>query len=321
MCQCGKLHNNAKRLTVEQDPTRQGANRARAEKEFGRRMAGALKEVRSLLRSLRFDKAVAPDGNSVLLNRAVYTYQQDPYLEIKPAITEIIERWLETKQPIKPQFWWFDEYIRIAYDSGASDSISNIESLLIAAGIISSFGGRSSFEQISVSYQYSRRQSYSFESTYSTMEKFTADLASDTTAVIAEQMKNGVGVAAVIAAAALAFSVKQGRAKTIAFTQIQDAYRDARQLEAEALAAQEGVIIKVLHRSALLPTTRAHHAARHGRIFTIQEQAVWWSQDANSINCYCSVYEVLVTQDGRIIDNGMQKKLERQRLSYFGLKQ
>ena len=55
----------------------------------------------------------------------------------------------------------------------------------------------------------------------------------------------------------------------------------------------------MVHMSALAPTTRADHAARHGNLYTPQEAREWWARDANSINCRCSVTEVLVNEDGQ----------------------
>ena len=58
-------------------------------------------------------------------------------------------------------------------------------------------------------------------------------------------------------------------------------------LATEAMASAIGKKPMVEHLSALLPTTRAHHASRHKRIYTVQQQREWWSKGANRINCYC----------------------------------
>lgn len=58
-------------------------------------------------------------------------------------------------------------------------------------------------------------------------------------------------------------------------------------LATEAMAKVVGKTPMVEHLSALLPTTRPHHAARHGKIYTVQDQRNWWADGANRINCYC----------------------------------
>ena len=45
----------------------------------------------------------------------------------------------------------------------------------------------------------------------------------------------------------------------------------------------------VKHKSALLPTTRPHHAARHNKVYTVAEQRAWWTSGSNRYNCYCHI--------------------------------
>jgi len=55
-----------------------------------------------------------------------------------------------------------------------------------------------------------------------------------------------------------------------------------------------GLTAVVQHISALIPTTRPHHAARHHKFYKIQDQNIWWATGANSINCYCRAKPVLI---------------------------
>lgn len=64
-----------------------------------------------------------------------------------------------------------------------------------------------------------------------------------------------------------------------------------------------------IHISALSPTTRHHHAIRHGNIYTTDEQRDWWARDANSINCKCSTVTVLVDKDGKPYNKTLINKL------------
>jgi len=56
--------------------------------------------------------------------------------------------------------------------------------------------------------------------------------------------------------------------------------------EAEQTTADLGFRVMMLHLSALSPTTRASHAARHGKLYTVQDVRIWYTQNANPINCY-----------------------------------
>lgn len=318
MCECGQLHNNAKRLTVDQDPTRQGSNRRKAEKELIRRLVGAQAEIKQYLLSLPTTKRQVPDGNSLLLNREVYEHQPDAYAQLRQFIAQTINKWLELGGTGKPPRWFFDAQVMAAYDSGASETIATI-ALLLALLPTKRTMLDISFENIVVTYGYRQRMQYSFEQSYTSVQKLGNDVAADVTRAVSEKIDSGMSPVTLAAAAALVFDKARKRAKLIAENEINNTFRKAKQAEAEALASALDLNIKVLHRSALLPTTRAWHAARHGRIYTIQEQAIWWSQDANQINCHCSVSEVIVDDDGKVYDLGMQKKLISQRQSYFGL--
>ena len=63
----------------------------------------------------------------------------------------------------------------------------------------------------------------------------------------------------------------------------------ATDLAADALG-YDGI---VQHVSALIPTTRPHHAARHKKFYTVAAQSAWWSSGSNRINCYCSIKPTL----------------------------
>jgi SPP1 gp7 family putative phage head morphogenesis protein len=107
--------------------------------------------------------------------------------------------------------------------------------------------------------------------------------------------------------------VSQSRAATIARTEIPNALRQARM--DETLSAQEslGIQTKEMHLSALSPTTRPDHAARHARLFSIQEQKEWWARDANSINCKCSTVSVLVGDDGEPLTPSIIERAKKMR--------
>ena len=68
---------------------------------------------------------------------------------------------------------------------------------------------------------------------------------------------------------------------------------EGRMIAAAVVAGAVGATALVEHRSALLPTTRPHHAARHRKIYTVDQQRQWWATGANRINCYCSVKPIL----------------------------
>ena len=94
----------------------------------------------------------------------------------------------------------------------------------------------------------------------------------------------------IIASAMASFEAQMTRETIIAINQ---GNGEGRMIGAVIAAGIVGATALVEHRSALLPTTRPHHAARHRKIYTVQQQRNWWATGANRINCYCSVRPIL----------------------------
>jgi hypothetical protein len=318
MCECGKLHVN-KRLTIEQDPTRQGANRARAERDINKRLAGAMGEIKAFLLAMPQRSETAPDGNSQLVNRQVYIYERDPYRDVKPFILAVIGRWFETGQTNKPPRWFFDAYAGPSYSAGAADTYSRLSMLAVRAGYDIGITSQLQLEQVLLSQPYQSRIEYVFQRSFNSMEKFSGDLGADLSRALADAMTSGRSPRTLADVLAKQFAIKHSRAMTIARTEINEAYRTARYEEAKDVRDRILPALKVMHRSALLPTTRTWHADRHGRVFTLEEQDEWWSDGANRINCYCTSMEVLFDKKGNMYDAGLQEKLLKQRKTYFGL--
>lgn len=319
MCQCGQLHTNVKKLTVEQDPTRQGRNRAKAERELNRRMKAAAAEIKAYLLQLQYSTKTVPDSNSLAINREVYIYELDPYRDVRPFIKQVIGKWFETGQPTKPPRWFFDALTQPAYDAGAADTIGRLNMLAVQAGYDIGITNQLTFENILFSPTYANRIELVYQRTFNVMEKFSGDLGADLARVLAEGMLNGRSPRTLAGLMQQQFDIKHSRAMTIARTEINEAYRTARQQEREAAAIRFDLDMKVMHRSALLPTTRSWHAARHGFVYTSQEQEIWWSEGTNKIQCFCVAMEVLFDKKGVMFDAGLQKKLIAQRQTYFGL--
>mgnify|MGYP003579840847 CR=1 FL=1 len=107
------------------------------------------------------------------------------------------------------------------------------------------------------------------------------------------------------------------RANKIARTEVPMALRRARWDEKDQAAEDYGVQSKLMHMSALSPTTRATHAARHAKLFTSDQVRDWYSQDGNAINCKSSQVEELVDNAGKALVPAIQ---ERARKNYQVMK-
>jgi hypothetical protein len=105
------------------------------------------------------------------------------------------------------------------------------------------------------------------------------------------------------------------RALRIARTEINEAHRKAREGERD-VARNMGIMMGVMHLSALKANTRRWHARRHGWTGTEQEEKEWYSKDGNSIQCQCSVIGIVLNKDGSIRSDKFKDKVEKQKVTY-----
>lgn len=80
-----------------------------------------------------------------------------------------------------------------------------------------------------------------------------------------------------------------GKVSNAANTGIQRSASDGAIFATILMATALGQEALVKHKSALLPTTRPHHAARHNNVYTVTQQRNWWASGSNRYNCYCHV--------------------------------
>ena len=95
------------------------------------------------------------------------------------------------------------------------------------------------------------------------------------------------------------FDVSKSSARRIAQTEVNRAFNDAKLNVGELAEQRTGIKTAVRHISALLATTRPHHAARHKKIYSRAAQESWWAEGVNRINCRCTIESVLINKKNR----------------------
>jgi hypothetical protein len=80
-----------------------------------------------------------------------------------------------------------------------------------------------------------------------------------------------------------------------------------------------GFFIKMMHLSAMSPTTRKTHAQRNATLHTIEEQQQWYSQDGNIFRCKCTEIETLVDENGEPLSTGAIDKAKKRPVNYAGM--
>lgn len=149
------------------------------------------------------------------------------------------------------------------------------------------------YDSVFLAREYQEKLLAYQESAKSRIISISEETASSIASNALLMMANGddpSNIEAMIIAALLAMQKKMER---VIITTVNQSNSQGRMIAAIAVGSALGLEPLVEHRSALLPTTRATHAARHRKIYTVKQQNDWWATGANRINCYCSVRPVL----------------------------
>lgn len=222
-------------------------------------------------------------------------------------------------------FWttrfWMNVYLSDSVQDGTLDSFESALRITEGTPVESSIAILDAQQQLA-SPVYQDRLRLVHGRVFEEMKGLTAEMKSQLRVTLTEGMARGVGIRDLKGMINKRLSVGLVRAERIARTEINQAYRtsymdEAKQLNETALADDDWEI-RQIHRSALSPTTRKHHADRHGKIFTIQQQRDWWAVDGNAISCLCSTLDVLINKKtGEILQKKLQARMEKQREEWF----
>lgn len=187
--------------------------------------------------------------------------------------------------------FWLDSRVEGAFRSGVFATERDLQrnkDYLKATG-----GGLFNYDTVFLSREYRTSLSQYQISAKNSIEGIIESTASKMASQVLLAMQAGESPEAIEELLLLALVSMEKQVERVVVTTINQANSQGRMIALTAVAVAFGMEALVEHRSALIPTTRAHHAARHGNIYTVQQQRAWWAKGANRINCYCSVRPVL----------------------------
>ncbi|MEC5508275.1 phage minor head protein [Klebsiella oxytoca] len=279
-----------------QDPTGADALERRAMKDFARRMNKIGKAYKSALDKIpsslavnaRYEYQLNPTLLSIILNDASYLVDQ--------VLLEGSDYDL-----------WFYEYVDLAAEKGTGQAYANLsqQSPVYAAG-------RESLSAILISEPYQRRMALVNARMFEEMKGLSAEVKRVMARVLTEGIGRGLNPREVSRNLTMQIGIEKRRANRIARTEITTALRRAKWEEDQEASEFYGLKTKLLHISALSPTTRHTHAARHAHLYTNEEVRDWYAKDANSINCKCTHQSVLVDEEGKPIYPDTITKLKQE---------
>lgn len=280
-----------------------------------RHEANIKRQMRELIDSLSYRRVDAdtgmvinstlPDDHWLYANQTI-TYQYDLSAGVLQQLSERIDailwqEWMETETTRPPADWWLYQAVDSAYEQGTAAAVTNLaaisdEYVRALATVVSNPA-------------YLDRIAFIRARQFELMRGLTDETRANLADTLARAMQAGESPMSIKKEIQQRVGVSASRAERIARTEINQSHKRARLAEAQDAQERLGIRTKLMWLSALSPTTRRTHAARHGKLYTREEVEEFYSMDGNSVNCKCSFTEVLVDEDGNPLDGG--KAMER----------
>ncbi len=240
----------------------------------------------------------------VNIGRYIYDMTASKLASLLESVQGILDRWLTEggEQDI-----WSMEYVAAEYERGTQQAVDNLsaqspiyEQQVTLADRLSSPAIQNQIASAQVA-------------TYSDWKGISDAARADLAGVITDSVARGINPRETASIVSKRLDVSMVRAKTIAQTEQVGALRAAQRNEADWARDSLGLNTAILWISALKPTTRAWHRARHGKTYTTQEVEDFYSQGGNRINCYCANIPCLLDDDGNLYNKGLSEKLSKER--------
>ena len=250
-----------------------------------------------------------------------YAYELDPLL--LSSILSMAGRAVDDMllQGGEQSVWFFQAYVSTAYQRGTAQAFANLAQQSPAYA-----GGQESLASIIRSEPYRRRIALIAAREFEEMQGLAGNVKANMARILTDGIGRGQNPRVIAKALTEQAGIESRRANRIARTEITMALRRARWDESDEAAERYGLSMRLMHISALSPTTRASHSARHSKLYTSDEVRDWYSQGAESINCKCSQVEVLVDADGKplvptIIERAKSTKTKMEARGYAWAKE
>lgn len=282
----------------KKDPTGVASIEVKAMREYKRRISKAVGAYKQALSEIPAEPQV---------NRA-YQFDIFPKLLRKLLDKAAIATELELLAGGESQPWLFERYVSAAAVRGTAQQFANLSRQSAAY-----LAGRKSLLDIAKTEPYKRRMALARARVFEEMAGLSSSVKAELGRVLMDGIGRGKAPQEIAKALEQRGLVAGSRADVIARTEVTMALKRARWDESEEANEKYGLRMKEMHLSALLPTTRPHHADRHGNLYTMDEVRDWWAEDANAINCHCTTVSVMVDANDKpivqeIVDKAVKTK-------------
>ena len=297
----------------KEDPTGELRQRVKASFNITKRLAKAQGKVVKLFREIPTKiKHVQPAVN---FQQTIYQLNAQQRQAFESNIELIVIEALEVEaENMPPDFWWSD-LLEQPFRKGSLEETNNID-LILGSAIL---GFLLSPDTVLITEDFRTTLIEVQMANYGIMRRFARDTSKGITNNIMPLIEAGATKGEIIAAIKKETRKSARKGRLIASTEINKALSDAKLNIIKLANDKIDAKLLVLHRSALTPTTRDHHADRHGKIYTVEQQQRWWNTGANRINCKCSTTAVKLDRDPKKNKKVVkrQQTMDKQKAAFF----
>lgn len=230
----------------------------------------------------------------------VYAFPASRMDELRQVLAEITYSELVDGQPLT---FFFAEYDKDAAQLGLAQSSANL------AAISTTYAASRPLVAAMSSAPYQNRVAMAMQRSYTHFTGLSDAMQADLAQTIAQAISNGDNPRVAKAAIMERLGVSESRARLYAQSDITMTLRDVALGEGEDAAEALGLEIKYLWTSALIPTTRPTHSAKHGKLLTAEEIKDFYSKDGNRFNCRCA-------QTATLIEDGVPQITQKLKTTY-----
>lgn len=293
------------------DPSRQRRNRQKAHRVLSGRLTDARRRILAEARSLPRTRRQRAD---LANNATYYDYEYDADVFAATVAGILAAAWPDPQPGVA---WYWEDRIEQPYRQGTIAGANELQRdvlTAIAAGLLAMQAPDPTDVLRSADYQVALASQVA-DAARSVGRLRDATAARLETAVTSA-VRAGATPTELATAIRKVMADADSSAQRTAVTEVNTAYNNAKMRAVQTGADAVGGKAAVFHISALIPTTRPHHAARHGNVYTLDAQLAWWEQGANRINCYCSVQAALIDNKGRPVNTRLQQQLHDERSTW-----
>ena len=205
---------------------------------------------------------------------------------------------------------WALDYVAAEYERGTQQAYTNLS---VQSPV---YASQTTLSQLLSSPAYQNQIAAATLTTFSDWKVISDTARGDLTNIITDAVARGVNPRETASVISKRLDVSMSKAKTIAQTEQVGALRQAQWNETDWAADRLGMNTGLLWLSALKPTTRAWHQARHGKVYTTEEVRDFYAENGNRYNCYCAQVPVLLDDDGKLFNEGLAEKLAAERKAW-----